>query len=244
MFVAAVETPRIYDTLLAGWSAATSSLDLAGGRAMVVNTMHDDSIQPIVPEQLVTTAVPWQRVDYRTDHKISPSPTYASLVSLDVTRAAFCHGLAVWFDACLVPGVEYTTAPGSQLAYRRAFLPFERPLEVDAGDRLEVDLRALCSAKSETWVWRTRQLRGSTVVARLDQSSLFGVSKNDARLDAPLRLNREGSFASAVLAAANGSRSPRDIAHDLLRTHSGLFPDDADAVAFVARLAARYGRVG
>src|SRR5207253_9717384 len=59
-----------------------------------------------------------------------------------ITRAGTVHGLAVWFEGDLAPGVTLSTAPGKKsTAWNQVFLPFARPIRVRAGAHFSVALR-------------------------------------------------------------------------------------------------------
>lgn len=74
-------------------------------------------------------------------------------------RRAEVHGLLVWFDVELAPGVVIDNAPGlGRTVWDQGALPFERVLEVEAGEPLEVSLRTVESAAyGHHWTWTVRQ---------------------------------------------------------------------------------------
>ncbi len=62
--------------------------------------------------------------------------------TLKIEKTGTVHGLAGWFDAELAPGVTLTTAPHApRTHWRQAFFPLP-PFEAEAGDELEVRMRA------------------------------------------------------------------------------------------------------
>ena len=115
----------------------------------------------------------------QTVHAVD-SLTVTGPVRLDVTarfaveRAGTLHGLGLWFDARLAPGVELSNRPPGLGSWDQLFLPLRQATPVEPG--FAVELRLGCAHPEATepiWSWSTRVLdeAGATRV-ELAQSSL------------------------------------------------------------------------
>lgn len=86
------------------------------------------------------------------------------------------HGLCLWWDAELVPGVVLSTSPLAEPTHwEQIYLPLAQPLPAHAGDRLEVEL-----ATDTRWeagcviAWKGRLLRRGKAVATFALDNLTG----------------------------------------------------------------------
>ena len=94
-----------------------------------------------------------------------------------VTREGAGHGIALWFDAVLAPGVEFSNAPGQpEMIYGQAFFPWPQPVDLHTGDTVSVVLWANLLKDDYAWTWKT-SVRSSAepgcFVASFEQSTLF-----------------------------------------------------------------------
>ncbi len=76
-------------------------------------------------------------------------------------REGTVHGFGGWFAAELAPGITLSNAPPSKTpSWSNTFLPLESPLEVQAGDKL--DLKIHTSRNAARWQWQvTHQAAGT-----------------------------------------------------------------------------------
>ena len=73
--------------------------------------------------------------------------------SFIVRRKGTVHGIGGWFAAELAPGINLSNVPPTKTpSWSHSFLPLEWPLEVKAGDRL--DLRIHTSRNAARWQWQ------------------------------------------------------------------------------------------
>jgi len=99
----------------------------------------------------------------------------AAPLAWELESAATADGLALWFEAELVAGVGYTTAPGGHAdsCYGQAFFPFAEPFELAAGDELAVELRADPAGGGFVWTWEAEQRRAGRAVATGRRSTFY-----------------------------------------------------------------------
>jgi protein arginine N-methyltransferase 1 len=137
-------------------------------------------------ESLVQRAEQWAALDYRTIE----SPNLSGRASWTFTRDASADGLALWFDGDFGGGALLSNSPSAPRAlYGQAFFPFERSLQIRAGDVLDVELSANHIGNDYVWGW-TSTLRP---VASDDATIVFRQSNLVARVGSLDRLRNLGA---------------------------------------------------
>jgi protein arginine N-methyltransferase 1 len=172
--------------------------------------------------------------------------------TVEVTRAGEMHGLGAWFVAELAPGVEMTNSPLASERVRRhnTFLPIEKPIEVEPGDRVHLHVHIIPGETMLSWSVSVRRGRegweeNTAELLSSRHSTFRGMlfSRNRLRRTQPEfrpRLSEWGKARSAVLALCDGERTLASIEHELLSRYSGLFGSRRDASRFVAEVVTRY----
>jgi hypothetical protein len=221
---------------------------MSAARQLVVNTW---TTCRVTSDQLLTKPERWGGMDYR---EIEHTDVHAKLRCI-VTQAGTGHGLAAGFDRTVSEGWYLSNAPDASEAIRPkriygiVFFPWERPVVLDPGDVVDVELSATLAGEDYVWSWKTRVLdagRTDSVKARFEQSTFHGTPLSLAQLRkkaegyAPT-LNVEGQVVRFVLDAMQGSDSVGDIADGLLQQFPVRFTGRADAVSYVARLSKEFG---
>src|SRR5207237_5636932 len=121
-----VEAPDVYERHLGIWDGA-NSVDMAPARRAVVHTWRKARFSP---EQLLVEPANWATIDYTSVVNTSVAGTIEWIVG----RPGTGHGLSVWFDALLAPGVIMSNAPTDPpLLYGSEFFPWPAPLALAAG---------------------------------------------------------------------------------------------------------------
>jgi protein arginine N-methyltransferase 1 len=243
LFVGLVEADAEYERLLAPWSTKRFGFEMTAARQIVTNTWERAFLRR---EQLLGVPQPWATLDYRTIESADVSGT----VALTAGRAGVAHGLAVWFDAVLSDGIGYSNAPGMpDTVYGAGFFPFSTPIDLEAGDRLTVALRADLLGADYIWTWDTTAYGhdADRPGVQLHQSTFFGgplpLEKVRKRAGGytPV-LNEEGEIDAAVLRAMTGSCPLEAIVSQVLEQFPGRFRSRAEALARVSDLSERYSR--
>jgi protein arginine N-methyltransferase 1 len=168
-----------------------------------------------------------------------------------VEQHGVAHGLAVWFDGEMSPGVGYSNSPASGTRHMpgQGFLPFPAPLVLSPGDAVSVTLRAHFVVKDYVWRWDTRCVDGVTGRVKVEH-------RQSTWLSQPLSVDglrrRHEAFVPELTDAARIDRSILELMEQRLPLRSiaeriaGQFPsafENADAaLARVGSLSERYSR--
>lgn len=155
-FVAPVSDPSTQASLDI-WNGVGFDLDLAAAREISLNNLYVKSLRP---EQLAAEARCWDDLDL-DPRQPPPASRREQTVRWDALSSQSIHGLALWWDCELVPGIHLSTAPDAPPTHwEQVYLPLLAPLPLDAGDGLEV---CLCSdTRPDVGLrlqWRVSRLR-------------------------------------------------------------------------------------
>ncbi|MDH4145943.1 MAG: 50S ribosomal protein L11 methyltransferase [Acidimicrobiia bacterium] len=236
LYAALVSAPALEKAVFDAWQHNPLGLDMASAARRSANTVYAyrcDSASLLGEPRCV------MEIDYRSVDDFDLAHRWEAPV-----RAGTAHAIALWFDAELVEGVGYCSGPKDARSvatiYGMAALPLEEPLELRAGDIVEVDLRASLDA-DYVWAWSVTH-RGRTP---LRQSQL----KGSALTPASLRRRRAGyvpgpnerlSVALVALEQLAAGASLGMAATELRRRFPDRFPTDTEALTAVARVAAAH----
>ena len=239
VWAAPVEAEEEYRRIVAPWDEHARGFDLSAPRHAALNTW---SKARFAPADLVAEPRRWAVLDYRSVRE----PDVAATLEWTAARAATAHGLAAWFDADLAEGAGFTTGPeGPETIYGNAFFPWLRPVPLQPGDAVRVELRARPTGDSYTWVWNTRVQGPDGVKAEFRQSTFL--SQPAAAADLRKRahdfrpvLGEQGRIDLAVLEMMDGGAALGDIARELQRRFPERFAGWEDALARAGRLSQTY----
>lgn len=167
LWLAAVEDEALHARQVRPWLDGTVGFDFSAAESL---TRHGWCKARVQPEQLLMTAARWAEIDY-ADCSV---PEVRGGVESTVERTATAHGMVVWFDTELTDEVTLSNAPDRpELIYGSAFFPFERPLAVQAGDRLHLHLDATLVGEEYVWTWTTGHWRQGRELTSFRQSTFF-----------------------------------------------------------------------
>lgn len=240
LWVSVVSAEDLYLKLVRGWREHGLDLDLSIPLGLVTNSMCKGTFEA---EQCLVEPRTWARLDYR---RIETGSRVAGRVSWVADRAGRAHGLAVWFDTKLTAGIGFSNAPGRQeLIYGRSFLPFQRPIELQPEDRIDVDLAAVLVGEDYVWRWTTAIESSSGARLRFEQSSFDGVPLSPVTLHKRAagytpKLSEDGEVTRFVLDRMDARTSLETIARDLQATYPARFTTWRDALTRVGQLAVRH----
>ena len=238
---ALVQHPDGYLSREEPWLRNNYSLDLSAGHRYAVNTWSKVSLQP---EQLQSESAELAVLDYRT----ITNPNLSGTVTLHAAKDGTAHGLLLWFDAELAPGIGYSNAPGQpKLVYGQSFFPFEQPLALIKGDRVEATVKANLIDGSYIWSWTSRLFRGDAAKPELTmrQSSFLSQVMSPESLSRHADSHVPAATTSHAidqlgLSLIDGKRSLGEIALTLREHFPEQFKDNAAALNHIAKLAGRY----
>jgi len=221
MFVGLVEMPAHRAFLEQGWTCIERhGFSAKTARTATLNSVYTDAETPLFASQALSDAQSWTEIEYGVPFTAARSGS----VELAVTRGGTAHALAVWFEATLIDGIGFTTAPGHRLVYKRSVLPLLDPVVVEPGDRAKVTLRTDVSGVE--WGWDTEIAGGP----RVRQSTFLGTPASpDALLResitaTPVR-SAKGERAHQVLSAMDGKHTLRELIEDLAAAHPDVRRD-------------------
>ncbi len=237
-----VEAPSMFRRLLGPWETDRFDIDHAVVRKIAANTWRRWHQDDMGDARSLTSPADWVTIDYTRVR----DPHCSGDLRWTVERAGTAHGLNFWFDATLLPGIEYSTSPEeSELVYGNAFFPLERPVEVLEGDEIHCSLRADLIGGRYVWTWRTAIQSRRSGPAEYTQSTFYStplgtrdVATQESR-HAP-RLASEGLLLRAALDLMDGSRTLQVIADELERAFPGRFNEWDSAIAWVRQLSREY----
>lgn len=148
LWVAAVDDAEAFQIWNDPWSLSPEGVSLAAGRRFAVNSWRKGRVEPAA---LLAPPRPWLTLDYATIEETAR----VGQVELEVQREGTLHGLSVWFDAELLPGVGFSNAPDAPpLVYGGALLPLEAAPRVAVGQRVAVEIGVTPAKDEYDWKWR------------------------------------------------------------------------------------------
>lgn len=131
IFGAPVEAPADH-RWVARWNEKRHGMTFRAAAELAWNNMYNATFSP---RALRTAPLRVAEVDFAAGW-------FAGAGVTKIARGGTAHGLAVWFEADLAPGVTLSTAPGKKsTAWNQVFLPFERPIRVRRGAHASIALR-------------------------------------------------------------------------------------------------------
>lgn len=243
VWAAVVESPEWYREYEDSWNGAPG-LDLENARLMATSSWCKARFKE---EELLVAPSLWATLDYST---IEACDANADLV-WPALRAGTAHGLAVWFDAVVAPGIEFSNAPGKpKSVYGSAFFPLSRPVALALGDTIRLTLRAHLIGDDYMWVWNTTVHEAGDpgrIKAAFRQSTLQGAPLDMGQLrkqaDTHIPLpGEEWEIDRYVLDSMNGSSSVGEIANRLVERFPARFSSWRDALARVGALSRQYSQ--
>ena len=172
LWAAIVEAPEQYAELVSPWQNQFD-LDLSAGTRFITNNWRKTQVKP---EQFLAEPVCWHTIDYGEVE----SRDVRAEISWRAARNGTAHGFAVWFDSELVDDLGFSNHPSApRLIYGQGFFPFSSPVEVSAGDRVELRLAANFVQDNYVWRWDSDFIDQKV---SFKQSTFYGVPLSTAQL--------------------------------------------------------------
>ena len=126
IWMAIVETPKIYSKIVIPWEHSGLDQNLASARRRAVNTLMRARA---TPDQLMTEPQLWATLNYSSIE----SPDAHGTLQWTAKRAGAGHGILAWFDADMAEGVEFSNSPfGPETIYASMFFPWVSPVMLAA----------------------------------------------------------------------------------------------------------------
>ncbi len=145
LWLAPVELPKFYEHVVDFWVKGCQGFDFSPVRAMTVNSFH-----PLKLHEGTWLGDPVRVADvpFLETTRSEISATFSGCAR----RRGWFHGVACWFDAELIPTLHISNGPRERASHwGLAFFPIDRPVFVERGNGIEVDMRS--SGNGERWTW-------------------------------------------------------------------------------------------
>src|ERR1051325_7910223 len=142
LLCAPIASAELYETITAPWSA-TDGVDFTPARTMALHAPHAMNVRP---EQLAAEPPCWAELDYAA----ITSPNVSASVEWNVRGEV--HGIALWFESELQPGITNRSGPWSEGSiYATMVLPLLAPLTPLGAFRLTIDATLAAGRYVITW---------------------------------------------------------------------------------------------
>lgn len=244
LWATVVEVPHLYDRIVNVWDNNIYGLNMTAARQIVINNWGKGWV---APAQLLTVPQSWAILDYPTIE----SPDVTAELSWNVARSGTGYGVSIWFDAILAEGVGFSTAPGMpELVYGSGFLPWLKPVFLEVGDTISVNLQANLVGNDYIWRWNTCVLHqgdSSQVKASFQQSTFFATPLSPVQLRKTSSaylpsLNEDGEIDRLILELMDEGIMLGDIASQVQTKFPTCFANWQDALTRVGSLAQKYSK--
>lgn len=240
LYVAPVELPELYQQHIDFWDKKLHELDFSSVLGFATNNHYPVRIDhtPFLGEPALLTRIDLYKVD-TSDIRVD--------ISALATKSGVMHGFVAWFAAELAEGIRFSNEPGlDETEYAQSFFPLDRPMRLEEGDRLTIQVQ---SYNSEIWRWTVecfgRQETGEDVQKwRSDQSNFkgFPLSKEDLCRNLPNyhpKLSQKGRAEQFVLGALTDERTVSQIEQELVERYPDTFYSPEEAAVFVKNIIRR-----
>jgi protein arginine N-methyltransferase 1 len=155
LFAVPVTLPEVFDRHVSWWERKPYGFDFSSLAVFASNGIYVTNIETsaflALPSRIVSC-------DIATVESVDVS----GHVNFEAARSGLMHGFAGWFRASLTADVDLSNeVPGT--SWNHTFLPLERPVAVEAGTPIELELE---TSDGQAWRWR-----GSVGPTSFDQTT-------------------------------------------------------------------------
>ncbi|MBF8292576.1 MAG: putative methylase [Steroidobacteraceae bacterium] len=235
----AVEAATWYHRHIECWTTLRSDYSFSAGRTVAVNTVWDATVNP---EFLLAPPANLPTISLST----LPESRFSSHASFPVERAGTVHGIAAWFKATLVEGVEITNSPldASRIAWDHALFPIDQPVEVAPGNRIDVLLRLDTLTRGAVWTWQVQVVDEAGTRLSDSRHSTFHsllIDRDGLKRQSPdfaPRLSDRGHIAATIARLIGEGSGLEEAAAEIARQFPSLMPSGRQAEMFAMRVAA------
>ena len=243
IWAAIVDDAKAHHRFFETWDENSYGFNMRAARRIATNGFRKANLRP---EQLLSEPRPLATLDYS---RLETSNLRGQL-ECTITRTGTAHGLGVWFDSELAPGILMSNAPGSPpMIFGNVFFPLAEPVPVGESDVMSCDLRADLVSEDYVWTWETSVKRKSQPSEPMifRQSTFFNEIYNSGQLQklsarhVPT-LNDEGLTKQFILEKMNGDLSLEAIANELAARFPQMFSTFQESLKQVTQLSKQYSR--
>ena len=166
-----INSPDLYARHTYSWINTEYHLNMSAIRKRMINTPHKGQIKP---KDVVVPPVPWTTLDYMT---INNSEALGKM-SWEIEQANTIHGLGIWFSTKLFKEIGFSNSPKETeiSAYGQMFFPLEQPVQLLAGDKVQITLQIKQLNGKHRWRWETRVFAKNSAKTKIyfSQADFYG----------------------------------------------------------------------
>jgi type I protein arginine methyltransferase len=241
VFFAVAECEEIYEKNISRYLREFSGIKMNAARRLLTNRMMNTigKESRLLSDPQVFAALDYEQIE---------DTSFSANLSFRIGEQGIAHGLRGWFECELGDGQKTTNAPGNtETVYGAPFLPFDEPVEVKKGDKIEAAISAAFEKGDYTWRWQTRISDEKETKAEFTQSTLTGLFLSpgavlkQSEFFTPLP-NEDALIDSFILNKMDGENLQGDIADELLNQFPDKFDNFENALNRVSQLSLRYSR--
>jgi type I protein arginine methyltransferase len=239
LYMALLESEQVFREHLQNDPPDPHGVDVSAAHELIA---HGWRKQRVRADQLISEPRQWATLDYRA----VIDPSVRGSTTLTATRPGKVHGFTAWFATTLLPGAEFSNAPGeAEAIYGQAYFPFPAVVDVTEGDQIEAAVDAVLVGSDYVWRWSAGGTRENGEPWRIDQSTFFGTPLGPEQLRKRAdrfvpRVNRKGLADAWLLTSMDASRPLRDIAHEAVERFPDVLPTYAQALARAGEISVEY----
>jgi protein arginine N-methyltransferase 1 len=150
LYAAIVESEKTYEEIASPWRQKVNGVDLSCVMPTLLNATYYVKVNP---ETLLTKAEEWCRLE----HSAGPGKRAAAKLRFKARRKGMGHGIALWFDTQLFEEICFSSGPSvADTVYGRFFLPWLKPVQLEEGEEIDVELHADLVGGAYIWRWETK----------------------------------------------------------------------------------------
>lgn len=245
MYFALAECKDFFEKNISRYLRDYYGINMSSAKRLLTNRMlHPDKkdITQFSEPKIFAT------LDYATLEEVS----FSSQLDWEIKNKGTIHGLLGWFECELGKNIEISNElDNQQTVYGVPFFPFDEAVEVEVGDRVEVNLSVNLENISYIWNWNTviySKKRPTELKAKFVQSTGAGVFTppptsmlKQSEYFSP-RPNETAVVDLLFLNLANGEMLLGDIADEMLEKFPDKFKTFEDALAYAGRLSQHYSK--
>jgi hypothetical protein len=232
MHIVPVSAAELFEENIACWTQSSQGINFSCAASLAANQVYA-SRGELSAADFLTEPQKVMSLDFNTAGKAACSEELDFLIS----RTGLCHGFLGWFKMRLAQQWLSTSPDEPRTHWSQIYLPLELPLELRAGDSLNLKL---LRPQFGDWTWVTshggRTFRNSTFLSgglSLDSVKL-------SRQDQKLKLSPEGRLAHFVTTQLEQNGTPGKVKKDASRIFQGLCTSNEELDRKIQRLINRY----
>jgi SAM-dependent methyltransferase len=237
LFAAIVEAGKSYDAIVAPWHVKGNGVDLSCVLPTLLNATYYVKVNP---DTLLSEAQEWCRLEYAK----SPNKRASAKLRFKTRRRGTGHGIALWFDTQLLEGICYSSGPSvAETVYGRFFLPWLKPVELEEGEEIGVELHADLVGGAYIWRWETKFAGHPETIYRQSTFESAQYSYESLRRRASgfvPSLTELGEAKRWMLQSVDGKKSLEEIARAAAAEFPRVFRNVDEAIRTAAEVSERF----